>query len=157
MPAPRWEIALVVLGVLAVGAIAAASLWTARLARGLPIVAAASALVLFAGGWMVDDWENRAWDYPGVAAGLRNAAPSLAAVALADDHELLQVDFYLGRSLPPLRSPDDVRGHLASAGGAVVIDGPRWRSAARWLPIDLRSLRTDALGADVLLVTDARR
>ena len=154
---PQWEIGLMMVGVLAVGAVAAASLWTAQLGRGLPMIAATSALVLFAGGWILDDWEKHAFDYPGVATGLRTIEPPLAVVALADDHELLQVDFYLGRALRPLRSADDVRRHLATIGGAVLVEGPRWRSADQWLQIDRHDLRTDALGADVFLVTNAPR
>jgi 4-amino-4-deoxy-L-arabinose transferase-like glycosyltransferase len=155
--APAGEIAAVVLGVLGVAVIAAFSLWTGRLAQGIPLVAATSALVLFAGGWIVEDWAHRAWDYAGVADRLRAAPSSLAVATLADDHELLQVDFYLGRSLAPLHSPEAVRDHLARAGAAVLVEGPRWRDAERWLPIDPRRLRIEALRADVVLVTDAPR
>jgi 4-amino-4-deoxy-L-arabinose transferase-like glycosyltransferase len=157
LPAQRWEIGLVLLGAVAVGAVAAVTLWIGRLALAVPAVAAVSALVIFAGGWIVDDWENRTWDYRGAAADLERVAPPIAVAALADDHELLQMDFYLGRALPLLRSPDAVSGHLTNAHGAVVVAVPRWRSARDWLPIDPHALQTDVLRADVLVVTDGRR
>jgi hypothetical protein len=77
--------------------------------------------------------------------------------ALADDHELLQLDFYLGRPLPLLRSPEAVATHLIRTHGAVVVETERWRTAAQWLPLDPGGLRTRAIGADIVVVTEGRR
>jgi len=149
-----WEIAVVLLGIVTIGMVAAAALWIGRLAVAVPAVVSASAVVLLSGGWIVDDWENRAWDYRSAAVDLRKIAAPLAVAALVDDHELLQVDFYLGRALPPLRSAEAVRAHLTARHGAVVVETARWRAAPQWLPLERGHLHADALGADVLVVTD---
>jgi 4-amino-4-deoxy-L-arabinose transferase-like glycosyltransferase len=155
--APRWEIASVLIGVVVVGVLAAGALWTGRLAVAVTAVAASAAILLPAGGWIVDEWCNRAWDYRAVARDLGAVAEPLAVAALADDHELLQLDFYLGRPLPLLRSPEAVATHLIRTHGAVVVETERWRTAAQWLPLDPGGLRTRAIGADIVVVTEGRR
>jgi hypothetical protein len=65
------------------------------------------------------------------------------------------VDFYLGRALPALRSPEAVLTHLAN-GGAVVVDRDRWRLARQWPRFDPDAVRTEPLSADLLLVSPAR-
>jgi hypothetical protein len=67
------------------------------------------------------------------------------------------VDFYLGRALPPLRSAEAVRAHLMTRHGAVVVETARWRATPPWLPPEPGHLHADALGADVLVVTDGVR
>ena len=156
LPAPAWAIGLLLFGIVVLGAAAAVGFWTGRPATMVPAVAALSAVLLMTGGWIVDDWENHAWDFRRAALDLGRAPQPLAVAALADDHELLQVDFYLGRALPPLRSPDAVARHLTNA-GAVVIETPRWRTAAEWLPIDPRALRAESVMPGVLMVSDGRR
>jgi hypothetical protein len=158
LPGPRWAIALVLLGVVAVGAVASAGAWTGRIAPTVPAVAGITAVLLLGGGWIVDEWQNRAWDFRGVAGYLDKSARPLAVAALAvDNQELLQVDFYLGRSLPVLRSPGAVSAHLTGAGGAVVVEDARWRSASQWLPLDVSTLRADVVGAGVVVVSDGAR
>ena len=154
--APSWAIGLVLLGTVTLGALAAAGLWTGRLAPMVPAVAALSAVLLFAGGWIVDDWENGAWDFRAAALELGGVPRPLAVAALADDHELLQVDFYLGRPLAPLRSPEAIARHLRGA-GAVVLETPSWRAAGAWLPLDPGGLRADPVVRGVLVVSDGRR
>jgi len=65
-----------------------------------------TALLLVVGEWIVDEWQNRAWDFPTVARTLQGTARPLAVAALAtDNQELLPIDFYLGHALPALRTP----------------------------------------------------
>jgi 4-amino-4-deoxy-L-arabinose transferase-like glycosyltransferase len=154
--APRWGIGLLLAGILTLGAGAAAALLAGRLSSIVPGVAALSAILLFAGGWAVDSWENRTWDFRRAALDLARTPPPLAVAALADDHELLQVDFYLGRSLLPLRSGEAVARHLTNAGG-VVVEASRWRAASEWLPLDPRGLRAELVLPGVFVVSHARR
>jgi hypothetical protein len=157
LPVPPARIALVLAGFVAIGAVAALGLWSGRIAPAVPAVAALAALVLFGGGWIVDDWQNRAWNFRDVARGLGTSDRPLAVAALAtDNQELLQVDFYLGRALPALRSPTDVGAHLVRQ-GAVVVEDFRWRTAREWLRLDVNRLRAEPVGAGVIVVRDAAR
>ena len=158
LPAPRWEIALLLLGVAAIGIVAAVGFWTARLTVTFPAVAAISAVLLFSGGWIVDEWQNRTWDFAAVARDLDKRPGPLAVAALAiDNQELLPVDFYLGRSLPLLRSPEAVGAHLKDVHGTVLVEDWRWRAAPAWLSVDINSLRAEAVGAGVVVVSDGAR
>ena len=158
LPVARWELALLLLGVVVLGVVAAAGFWTRRIEATVPAVAAITAALLLGGGWVVDEWQNRAWNFRGVARDLDKSARPLAVAALAtDNQELLQVDFYLGRPLPTLRSPGAVSAHLTDGQGAVVVEDLRWRSARQWLPLDVNRLRADAIGAGVIVVSDGAR
>jgi 4-amino-4-deoxy-L-arabinose transferase-like glycosyltransferase len=155
LPAPRWELGLLLAGVVALGIVTAVGLWTLRIAVTVPAVAAITAALLLGGGWVVDEWQNRAWDFRGVARDLGKSTRPLAVAALAtDNQELLQVDFYLGRPLPALRSPGAVSAHLTDRHGVVVVEDSTWRSARQWLPLDPTRLRAAAVGAGVIVVTD---
>ena len=157
LPSPPWAIALVLAGVAAIGTVAAAGFWTARLATAFPAVAALSAVLLLGGGWIVDEWQNRTWDFPAVARDLDRRPGALAVVGLAtDNQELLPLDFYIGRSLPLLRSPAAVRAHLQDRHGIVAVEDWRWRSADQWLPLAADTLRADPVGAGVVVVGDGR-
>lgn len=157
LPVSPAELALLLAGLVAIGAVAALGLWTGRLAPAVPVVATLAALMLLGGGWIVDDWQNRAWNFREVARGLGTSDRPLAVASLAtDNQELLQVDFYLGRALPTLRSPGDVGAHLVRH-GAVVVEDFRWRTAPEWLRLDLNRLRAEAVGAGVIAVRDGAR
>jgi 4-amino-4-deoxy-L-arabinose transferase-like glycosyltransferase len=158
LPAPRWQIALLLVGVAALGVVAAAGFWTMRVTATMPVVVAISAVLLFSGGWIVDEWQNRTWDFRAVARNLAARAQPLGVAALAfDNQELMPVDFYLGRSPRALRSPEAVRAHIADVHGAVVVEDWRWREAGEWLPLDVANLRAEAVGAGVVVVSDGAR
>jgi 4-amino-4-deoxy-L-arabinose transferase-like glycosyltransferase len=151
--APASSLVLVLFGVALLGLVAAAGLWTGRLVTTVPVVIVLSAVVLFGGIRVADEWQNRVWNFTAVARDLAQRPRPLAIAALAvDNQELLQVDFYLGRSLPLLRTPEAVRAHLAERGGDVVMEDWRWAVAPSWLKPDVSGLRADRLGAGVILV-----
>jgi 4-amino-4-deoxy-L-arabinose transferase-like glycosyltransferase len=158
LPVPSWALALLLGGVVAVGIVAGIGLWTPRLGHALPAVAVMTALLLVVGEWIVDEWQNRAWDFPGVARTLQGTARPLAVAALAiDNQELLPIDFYLGHALPALRTPGAVRAHLTDAHRAGVVEDWRWSSARQWLPLDVSALRAVPVGAGVIVVSDGAR
>jgi 4-amino-4-deoxy-L-arabinose transferase-like glycosyltransferase len=151
-----WQTALVLSGIVMVGGIAWLGLRAGRLAATISAVAAATAVLLASGGWIVDEWRTHTWDYRRAAEALRPTSRPLAVAALDDDHQLLQVDFQLGRALRPLRSPEAVARHLAEAGGAVVIETGQWKTASRWLPLDPQSVCARGVGAEVVVVTHGK-
>jgi len=152
--APALALVLVLFGIALVGIVAGTGLWTGRLASTVPVVVALSAVVLFGGVLIADDWQNREWNFAAVARSLEGRPRPLAIAGLAvDNQELLQVDVYLGRSLPLLRTAQAVRAHLDERGGDVIMEDWRWASAPAWLPRGVSGLKADALGAGVILVS----
>jgi hypothetical protein len=91
--------------------------------------------------WLSDQWTNRTQDFPGLAAALRHHAEDTDLRVLTKA-KLLPLDFYMGRELPRLGSPDELGRYLASTSRPIVLtDAQNLRRLHDRLPAEVRVLQ----------------
>lgn len=84
--------------------------------------AAAMAVLLAYGVWLVNGWTDRMEDFRAVAAIVRRLAPD-GDIRVFTRAKLLPMDFYYGRELPRIATVPELRAYLAaSARPTVLID-----------------------------------
>jgi 4-amino-4-deoxy-L-arabinose transferase-like glycosyltransferase len=146
-----WKAALIVAGALALGAYACGMLLAGRpvaLVAGTALVTA----VLYVGGLAVyNGWVNRGQDYPGLAARVERHARG-GPVAITGGR-FFSVDFYLGRSLTPVRTVSEFRAWLARPEQPVnVVTGRAWSHMRGQLPADVEVLETMRIRKHIMFI-----
>jgi hypothetical protein len=97
--------------------------------------------VLFVGGAVYNGWVNRGQDYPGLAARVERHARG-GPVAITGGR-FFSIDFYLGRSLTPVRTVPEFKAWLARPEQPLsVVTGRACSHMRGQLPADVEVLDT---------------
>jgi len=138
-----WKAGLITAGALA---LAGFVVWALRRrpAALVPGVALGMALLLAPGVWIYTDWTNRQENYRALAARVeRHAAGGPVGI---NGGRLFSIDFYLGRSLTPVRTPPALDAWLVRPERPIAIVTGR-----AWAPMK-EQLTTPAEVLDVMRV-----
>jgi 4-amino-4-deoxy-L-arabinose transferase-like glycosyltransferase len=143
--------ALIVAGGLLLGAYAAWAL-LARRPVALVVGTALITAVLLAGGLAVyTGWVNRGQDYPGLAARVERHARG-GPVAITGGR-FFSIDFYLGRSLTPVRTVTAFKAWLARPERPVnVVTGRAWSHMRGQLPDDVEVVDTVRVRKHIMFI-----
>ncbi len=147
-----WKSLPVIAAEMLVGVALFWGLWAGRPRRMIPVVAGAMLIVLAYGNWLYNDWVNHTRDFRGFAADLASQARGTDA-AVFSGRRFYQIDFYLGRQLPWIKSLEEFNEYVARPERPVVaVNAHRWEEVQGRISPDLQVLQKTRMGEEDMFI-----